>query len=785
MTVMVRNVLLCGLLIGSLSAASPDERVAEQIGNVAAYDQRRNDFTAQERFETCVPLVLEANELRRMEECRRLAEDALEAWLASDALNESWTRTLANRDSALDLYGRLERSLEEGGNIGLGWQKLREMGDLWRRLSGVETRPGEALRPEEVTNRELRSYAWRIMEREAAYLHRCGRSAEALALIDAALQAAQADLDPNAHWASRFYASKLLSGKADILDMIGYEDRAILVFDQLVRLQEAVPEESGRLINTRINRLKALSEWEGPSESLVAQARELLAEDEARAGRQNPGIRRVVTNLELRLKSDRDEIAALRDLARQQRESGLNIEAFMADRDAFLAEADLNDPALHDQFNTALKEAHAHGNFRSEPRLFRRYGDYLMNQGQYADAVSSYRRGLEQVQRFGWISWEPVLRVKLASALLNAGREGDARKVLAELETWYRRHPEVSAERRFTADSMRIWLLLAMGEIDRARSLLEATRAFGRKAGLSDLKLSHLGDGIMADAFAAAAKSVASTSEQGAGSMDLAPELIRTQAIAGEPAATRFYLIPQGALQRGKLLVSGPGAALLPEMEETAGGIDYGVAFQFTPGEPDGTVELPVELQVGLAMPVDLSTSVAADPHAFKLVWQPVEGPQADAQWTVTWGEAWGETLVMEAASISASPYHPVPILHTVRVPASMEADGEVAFRVVSPTPLRMEYREAATGQLIAVDENGNGVFTEPGDLYPANAIPQGLPAAAILSVPKGRQVVPVEVWISGSGATPLSAKPLNLSVELFDGARWSGAATDVIEGAK
>jgi tetratricopeptide (TPR) repeat protein len=785
MKAMTRTVLLCGFLIGSLSAASSDERVAEHIRQVGAYREERDTHTPEQRYVICAELVLKASQLMRVEECQILAEEALATWTTSDRNHEPWTREAGNRDWALDVSGRWERALEENGKIGLGWQKLREMSDLWRHLSGVTPRPGEALRVDEITNRELRSYAWRIIEREATYLHRCGRSIEALDLLDAALVVANQDLNPEAHWASRFYASKLLSQKASILDMIGYEDRAIQVMDRLIALLEAAPENNSRLAITRINRLKAISEWEGSSEQVVAQARTILEQEEMRTGRTDLGSQRVVINLELELKKDREGIAALHEIARQQRESGLNIEAFMAERDAFIARADLNDPALYEQFNSALKEAHSRGDYRSEPRLFRRYGDYLMCREHYADAVSAYRNGLEQVQRFGWISWEPELRVKLASALWNAGREGDARKVLAELEAWYRRHPEVSAERRFTADRKRIWLLLAMGEMAKARSLLEATRTFGRKTGLSELKLSYLGEGIMADAFAAAEKSLPSVSEGNNGTMHLAPGIIQTQAITGEPATTRFYLIPQGALQRGKLLVSGPGAALLPENEEVEGAMDYGVAFQFTPGQPDGTVELPVELQVGLALPVDLSTSAATDPSEFKFVWQPVEGPESAAQWRVTWGEAWGETLVMEAASISASPYHPVPILHTVRLAASLETDREVAFRVVSPSPLRIEYRDSSTGQLIAADENGNGVFTEVGDLYPADAVPKGLPAAAILSVPKGQKTAPVEVWISGAGGRPSPDKPLDLSVELYDGTRWSGAATDVVEGSR
>jgi hypothetical protein len=160
--------------------------------------------------------------------------------------------------------------------------------------------------------------------------------------------------------------------------------------------------------------------------------------------------------------------------------------------------------------------------------------------------------------------------------------------------------------------------------------------------------------------------------------------------------------------------------------------------------------------------------STAAD---VQVVWENAGGPAGTAAlWDVRWDPAATASVVLDASSLEAGPFRSVPLFHELAVPAG--ETGGIPFRLRSPVPLRFEYYESRSQQLLAIDANGNGDFTEAGDLHVRG--PSAV-AAAILPVPPGDKNLTVEVHIFAPDGNPLTpeAATLVLKAEVYRGGKW------------
>ena len=135
------------------------------------------------------------------------------------------------------------------------------------------------------------------------------------------------------------------------------------------------------------------------------------------------------------------------------------------------------------------------------------------------------------------------------------------------------------------------------------------------------------------------------------------------------------------------------------------------------------------------------------------------------------------EALLLDAGTLEANPFHSITFTHQLAVPDD-GAPG-VAFRLRSPAPLRIEYYDSSSGRLLAIDANGNGDFSEEGDLHLSN--PSGVAAAWIpFTLPR----TAVEIRIFALTREPLfpASKATVLSAEVHRDGIWTKAAEDVLD---
>ena len=100
-----------------------------------------------------------------------------------------------------------------------------------------------------------------------------------------------------------------------------------------------------------------------------------------------------------------------------------------------------------------------------------------------------------------------------------------------------------------------------------------------------------------------------------------------------------------------------------------------------------------------------------------------------------------------------------------------------------SAIPLRLEYREAGTGKLLAVDDNGNGVFTDRGDVVSPREHGSNHSDFPVLQPLKDVQFAEIESWIFTKPDSALDQhQQIKLPLEIHqDGKGWEEYSSDII----
>lgn len=191
-------------------------------------------------------------------------------------------------------------------------------------------------------------------------------------------------------------------------------------------------------------------------------------------------------------------------------------------------------------------------------------------------------------------------------------------------------------------------------------------------------------------------------------------------------------------------------------------------------------LELAGHSPEALAMLAATATTAAAsaDTCEVSLAWLTDDGiPGKPATWVARWDPAAANCVVLDAGTLQANPFHSITFTHLLAVP--MDGLPGVAFRLRSPAPLRIEYYESSRGHLLAIDANGNGDFTDEGDLHLSN--PSGVAAAWVpLTLPR----TAVEIRIFALTREPLfpAPKAIVLNAEVQLSGTWTKAADDVLD---
>jgi hypothetical protein len=603
-----------------------------------------------------------------------------------------------------------------------------------------------------------------LIERESDLLDHIGRTTEARALLDEAaayLNKPGQKIEP----AEYFYAFKLIASRATILDFLGYSKEAIGLQQELMGSKLAAAHSGSGVANLRLNLLRNRSQWEGPSEELLEEAKQ-AAEDAKRAGDIH-GYDRLIAKMELDLKESPEALDVMRADAAFEKSLGHLHDALYAERDYLFARANAGADGLDPEFADLLTRMRAQGNKRGEPTLYQEYGDYLLKRKRPMEAVAMFSESLRLTRSFGWVLHEPALLSKLFDARFEAGDLAGARAVLAEFGAFLAKHPDIPAARRVMAETGRAMALARLGEKDAAKAALAAARKSAmdlpdyQKKWLTEEAENRLLDVTPPPSPAAVAQLQP---------LSVQPLEISSIAPPGGNARTRFTVFnsnPVGVT--GHLVVSGPGA--------TAAG--DGVRFEA--GKPVSDVRVARSISSGgeiyVAGTLAGGSVATAD---VRVAWEHTGQSAGNATtWSVSWDKAATGSVVVDASALETSPFRSVVLFHELAVPAH-ETEG-VSFRLVSKTPLRFEYYDPRTQALLGVDANGNGDFTETGDLYFRGSSDA---AAAFVPVKSGDKSLGVEVRIFAIDRGPAAPELASviLAAEVFRDGKWSKEAEDTLK---
>ncbi|WP_035608337.1 hypothetical protein [Haloferula sp. BvORR071] len=662
------------------------------------------------------------------------------------------------------IFGYLERGLNAEGKLGAAWQANRAG---YLTLGGghpAATADGSSITLDHVKwlSPALRSRGWRLLERESEYLDYAGRSVEARALLDNAavhLKAQWSRLDKN----ERFYGFKVLASRAMLLDFLGYEAEAIAAQRELLDLPAENEDESRQRLNLRLNLLRNLSQWEGPSEKILEEARGIAG---ILAADHNRDTERLIAKMELDLKESQAARDALAADAKRHAAEGYETDAAYAGRDSLIARAEHGEDNLDAEFATLLTKMRALGSKRGEPFLYREYGEYLLDRGRPAEAIPMITEALRLTRAFHWTLHEPALLHDLFNARLKAGDTDGARAVLAELEAWLKANPDAPAGRRSRALNLIALEKARLGDKDGAHAAYEQARAAAHD--LPDYQKRYLTPELEKEALAEAPTAPLPPATE-APQVRLQPVEVHSIAAPGQAARTRFVAFnPAATATHGELVIEGPGA-------EASGN-----KLHFHAGSPVKALKIPQTISGGgeSVLPVTIAANEGVTESQVKLSWTSAGNSIPASTWSIRWTSDAKETVVLDASLLEANPFRSVSLFHEIGMPVGQAA--AIPFRLRSKSALRFEYYDSRSGELLAIDANGNGDFTEAGDLHMSSM--DGV-AAAILPRGPGKDLPGVEVRIfSPNGeALPFVSPALPLQSEVYRDGEWITEADNLL----
>ena len=667
----------------------------------------------------------------------------------------------------VQLFGFMERGLMAEGKLGSAWQANRAAAETLRQKKVTADADGPPITVAEVIAMRpaLRSYGWRVLERESELLDLAGRAVEARTLMDEAaiyIGSKWHDLPRVEH----FYAFKLLSSRAMTLDFLGYEREALAAQQELFELSEGEKEISNPRLTLHLNILRNRSQWEGPSEEILAQAREVGAALKKNATER--GTDRLLAKMELDLKESKEALDILRKDAERDASTGRKFDAVYSGRDSLLARARNGEGGLDAEFSALLFKMRAQGNKRGEPNLYREYGDYLLERKRPAEAIATFTEALRLIRSFGWTLHEAAVLYDLFKARFEAGDIEGARATLAEIEAFLRAHPELPDSRRVPAEVSRALALAKLGDKEGARAAFALARSLAGE--LPDYKKRWLQPEVESRVITEAPPSA--TPGAPVANFRLQPLEVSSLAIPGESARTRFSAFNPGATgTRGHLVFRGPGAAA-----ERGGNL-----IQFRADQPLVELKLPRTVSGGGETRIEVAMKAAGKikTASVEVSWENDAGATgASSKWDVNWTPGANRSVVLDASLLEANPFRSVSLSHEVSFPGR-EIDP-VPFRLTSPVALRFEYYDPRSEELIAVDANGNGDFTEAGDLH---LIGRDGVAGAMLprTAGEGRSVIEIRIFASTGEPLPLASPALKLRSEVYRDGKWTAEAENIL----
>ena len=673
----------------------------------------------------------------------------------------------------IECRAQLERSLSQLGHIAEGYAEVRR---IWRdieqyRIAEENGAPGDPRQTADLGrwSPKLRSLVWRASTREAEYLDIMGRTHEAAAILRHA--SGQISALGRADNQENFYASKIRPALALVVNFLGYRPEALEI--QRAAIADTAVRLSGSAQWTaRLNLLRGAQQYEGPSRANLDQAeacQRALVRLSPTGRHTNTAI--LVEKMRATFDENYDAAGNIRRLTAQLREEGMLFDSLYGERDALVASA--TKPGLDGEFIRLLNEMRKQGNKRGEPTLYREYAAYLRRIGRPAEALPLYREALRLTESFGWTFHVPRLRIAIIGTFGDLHDFASAEAEWSALERLLATIPDLPADYALEVRVARIQWHILRGDGTQAAAALDAARAFADSRKINAWLRGPL-DRIKLDPGATVATEViAEVAAPVLAPVSLQPSRVETSAASGDPLRARFTLRnPDSRARTGEFRARGPAIQL------GLGNAPRLITGTAAAGGVENELRFPIALAPGEELGIVLETKGA-----------PAEG--AKSSWQVAWRDTSGETgaewriaterdpfvvSVLNANQLRRNPFCAISFTHQIVRRAG--GPGLANIRFIASAPLRLEYYDATTHHLLAVDAEGNGRFTDPGDVLLADADSNLAPDVAFDGKERLREI---EVLVFSTAAAP-AAGPQTIVAELLIENRWEEVARNELE---
>jgi tetratricopeptide (TPR) repeat protein len=514
-----------------------------------------------------------------------------------------------------------------------------------------------------------------------------------------------------------------------------------------------------------MNILRNRSQWFGPSQELMDEAKATSSRAVSLSNKRNS--QNMLAKMELDFSDSKDALQALAKDADDTANTGAAYEAFYSQREHLIARRKAGEKNLDANFQSMLLNARKQGNKRAEPTIYREYAQYLLDNKQVFESLQLFGEALRLTRVFGWTLHEPALLEKIIECHYLLKDRVGMFAAMGELEKFLKDHPNLPQNRRYNAFATLAIFWSEVGDVTKAQ--INWDQALAMKNTLPEYQTRWVTDKMKAKILMPQSI-IFGASAGNTNTVDLQPTSITSLGNGKNPIRAHFSATNRGDKTiNGHWVISGASVSVTHQ----------GKVWQNE--DQSAILRVPDTIHAGHVSTI--IPQVAANEDTKKTVnvaWENENLINGQSSlWEMHWGTSEISPTILDASFLSSNPFHSLSLYHEIEITKQLATCSPC--RIKCSVPLRLEYYDSKSKDLLAIDANGNGDFTEEGDLYIVNQ--EGL-AACMLPLRPGEKQSSLQVMVfSTSGEAPNpSGREITLTTQVFYKNNWATEAENILK---
>jgi tetratricopeptide (TPR) repeat protein len=351
-----------------------------------------------------------------------------------------------------------------------------------------------------------------------------------------------------------------------------------------------------------------------------------------------------------------------------------------------------------------------------EPDLYEMRAQCLSRQGQYAGAMQTWLEAYQMCEGLKLHHRSLQMLLGIAALQLRLGDRVALERAWAAIDAFVRAHPDLPEPTKLRLRLARLDYLKFQGDAAGLSAALQQTQRFVEDSHLTPFQLrawtAYKHDGPLA---------TVSLPTQPQATVDLQPILTTTRVATGELAHARFALVnPSERITTGSVRLTSLGlnAAWAPTDQ------GWKITFSKATNMSVSTKFLSIVPGTATALYLEATPQAPEATNTVSVLWQGVTN--LEARWEFGATAEVREVAVVNASLAEGNPFYLVTFYHELYY----RGQGRTIqnLRVTASQPCRIEIADASTGQILAIDANGNGTFGDSGDVLTVDADRDGFP---------------------------------------------------------